>query len=176
MLWAFCFLSVWCFALICGSSWQKYIDFHRFVILLESKISFFGSGCEFIHCFCEHHKFNKTQVSLWNIFVGNVLTSLTIQISRFVYTYDSHVLPPWILNTFTIVFTNCSFLFHSEKDTKAAVINPCFAFPCLSSNCFIFWLKTQLFSEIEAYILLFRFVFCCSLSKWYTKCHHGSIS
>lgn len=92
-------------------------------------------------------------------FVGNFLTSLTIQISRFMYTNDSHLLPPLIFSTFANVLTNCSFLFHSENKTKTVVSILAFLFPAfpafvLAKDTALFWKRIPLdFSDLPQVLL-----------------------
>lgn len=54
------------------------------------------------------------------------------------YTNDSHLLPPLIFSTFAIVFTNCSFLFHSENKTKTVVSTLAFIFPAFPATASFF--------------------------------------
>lgn len=60
---------MFCFDLDCVS-WQKYIHFQRFLILLVHNIFWEGwrGGRTFIQYFCEKHEFHKSQVLLWNYF------------------------------------------------------------------------------------------------------------
>lgn len=157
-------LWMWCFGLTCGCSyWQKYIDFHGFVILLESKKGSLGVG------------------NLFSTFV-ETMNSIKLKFNGEIFLLDSFwpILPFRSLDLWTPVthtsflqWFSTAFLLFSQTALSSFILKkykgscnqslPCFSLPF--QQLLHFWLEIQLFSEIGAHLLC---LLCCSVSKGYT--------